>query len=112
MLQPLQDEHFIRIASRSQVLQQYAAFADSQLGRWQRRGDGSMSPNARLMTMPLLQLFHAEPGGNKWKSAVDASLRQATSVTQVRALACVLSVVFANFVCKNFYVASFTKHRM
>jgi hypothetical protein len=67
------------------MLQQYAAFADSQLGRWQRRADGSMSPNARLMTMPLLQLFHAEPGGNKWKSAVDASLRKATTVTQVRA---------------------------
>ena len=82
----LQRTHYGRLtcsASRSQVLQQYAAFADSQLGRWQRRADGSMTPNARLMTMPLLQLFHAEPGGKQWKSAVDASLRKANSVTQV-----------------------------
>ena len=67
-----------------QVLRDYAAFADPQLGRWQRRPDGSLSPSARSMTMPLLQLFHGEPGGKVWKNAVDASLRTATSVAQVR----------------------------
>ncbi len=67
-----------------QVLRDYAAFADPQLGRWQRRADGSLSPSARSMTMPLLQLFHGEPGGKVWKNAVDASLRTATSVAQVR----------------------------
>ena len=70
------------------MLRDYAAFADPQLGRWQRRADGSLSPNARSMTMPLLQLFHGEPGGKQWKNAVDASLRTATSVAQVRTPEC------------------------
>ena len=68
-----------------QVLREYAAFADPQLGRWQRRADGSLSPSARAMAMPLLQLFHGEPGGKQWKTAVDASLRSAATVAQVRA---------------------------
>jgi len=72
-------------SSHWQVLRDYAAFADPQLGRWQRRADGSLSPSARSVTMPLLQLFHGEPGGKVWKNAVDASLRTATSVAQVRA---------------------------
>ena len=67
-----------------QVLREYAAFADPQLGRWQRRADGSLSPSVRAMAMPLLQLFHGEPGGKQWKTAVDALLRSAATVAQVR----------------------------
>lgn len=69
--------------SRRQVLQQYAEFADSQLGRWHTRPDGSVCPSVRALTAPILQLFFGEKGGSRWKAAVDQVLRRATTVTQL-----------------------------
>jgi hypothetical protein len=43
-----------------QVLQDYTAFADAQLGRWHTRPDGSPVPGVRALTAPLLQLFYGE----------------------------------------------------
>lgn len=50
----------------------------------QVRENGSMSPNTRALTAPIMQLFHGAPGGKQWKCAVDGALKKATSVTQVR----------------------------
>lgn len=47
----------------TQVLQQYAEFADSQLGRWHTRPDGSVCPSVRALTAPILQLFFGETVG-------------------------------------------------
>ncbi len=44
-------------------MERYAAFADSQLGRWGTRPDGSVVPGVRTMTAPLLQLFFGETVG-------------------------------------------------
>lgn len=47
----------------AQVMERYAAFADSQQGRWGTRPDGSVLPGVRTMTAPLLQLFFGEKVG-------------------------------------------------
>lgn len=52
-------------AAVMQALQQYAEFADTQLGRWHTRPDGSFCPNVRALTHPLLQLFYGEKVGSK-----------------------------------------------
>ena len=45
---------------RAQVLQQYALFADGQLGRWGRRSDGTPVPGVRALVSPVAQLFFGE----------------------------------------------------
>jgi hypothetical protein len=43
--------------------------------RWRTRDDGSRDPNIRTIIKPLLNLFHGERGGKRWKNAVDIALR-------------------------------------
>lgn len=49
-----------RAHRRTQVLQQYALFADGQLGRWGRRPDGTPVPGVRALVSPITQLFFGE----------------------------------------------------
>ncbi|KAL4450138.1 hypothetical protein ABPG77_010807 [Micractinium sp. CCAP 211/92] len=69
--------------SRRQVLADYAAWADTMIGRWRVAEDGYKSPNVRTLVKPLLGMFHGEPRGKKWRAAVDTALKTATSVSQV-----------------------------
>ena len=43
--------------------------------RWRVREDGSVDPNVRAIIKPLLNLFHGEHGGKRWKNAIDIALR-------------------------------------
>jgi len=63
-------------ASRREVLQRYAAFADDMLGKWGKKGNGQSDPSVRTLAKPLLMLFYAEPGSKRWKAAVDAELKK------------------------------------
>jgi hypothetical protein len=58
--------------------------------RWRTRDDGSHDPNIRTIIKPLLNLFHGERGGKRWKNAVDIALRTlhpktVTELIEVRA---------------------------
>ncbi|KAL3677004.1 hypothetical protein R1sor_026952 [Riccia sorocarpa] len=64
--------------SRRQILEQYALYADSTMGRY-----GPHRPNIRTMLKPLLNLFHAEPGASRWRRAVDETLRVRKTVHAV-----------------------------
>jgi hypothetical protein len=44
-------------------------------GRWQVKADGHQDPNIRLLVKPLLNLFHGDKGGRRWKNAVDGALK-------------------------------------
>jgi hypothetical protein len=39
------------------------------------KDDGYHDPNIRVMVRPILNLFHGDRGGKKWKSAVDGALK-------------------------------------
>lgn len=80
-------------ASRREVLQQYADFADGQLGRWGKKRDGSPLPGLRALVSPTAQLFFAEPGCGKWKRLVDAALRRKDITTMKQLLAETLHVI-------------------
>ncbi|KAL4452462.1 hypothetical protein ABPG75_008124 [Micractinium tetrahymenae] len=69
--------------SRRQVLSDYAAWADTMIGRWRTAEDGHKSPNVRTLVKPLLGMFHGEPRAKKWRAEVDAALKTATCVSQV-----------------------------
>lgn len=49
------------------------------------------NPNVRTLTIPLLNLFHGEPGTRKWKQVLDKVLRDSKSVGEVleRSLHCI-----------------------
>jgi tRNA-dihydrouridine synthase A len=72
-----------------QVLEQYSVYGDSMLGRWGRRPDGALQPGVRSIVIPILGMFHGQPGARRWRQAIDQELRTATSVSaviQVRSL--------------------------
>ena len=70
-------------ASRREVLREYAKYADSMIGRWSVKEDGHRYPSVRVLTKPLLSMFHQVPRGKKWRAAVDGALKTANSVTEV-----------------------------
>lgn len=80
-------------ASRRQVLEQYAVFADGQLGRWGKRRDGKPLPGLRALVSPIAQLFFGEPGCGKWKRLVDAALKRKDMATLEQLLAETLHVI-------------------
>jgi len=41
------------------------------------KADGHQDPNIRLLVKPLLNLFHGDKGGRRWKNAVDGALKDA-----------------------------------
>ncbi|KAI3438293.1 hypothetical protein D9Q98_000727 [Chlorella vulgaris] len=69
--------------SRRQVMQRYAAWADTMIGHWRVEKDGHTSPNVRTLVKPLLGMLHGEPRGKKWRAAVDAALKTAGTVSEV-----------------------------
>lgn len=69
--------------SRREALYQYAAYADSVIGKWSVKEDGYKSPNIRMLTKPLFGMFTGEPRGKKWRAAVDQALRTASTVTEI-----------------------------
>ncbi len=62
--------------TRVQVLERYAAYGDGVLGRWGARPDGSRAPGVRALAKPLLGLFHGEPGGRRFRCALEDGLRR------------------------------------
>lgn len=69
--------------NRKELLYRYAAYADGMIGKWCVKEDGFKSPNVRVLTKPLLGMFTGEPRGKKWRAAVDAALKTATTVTEI-----------------------------
>eukprot|EP00249_Psilotum_nudum_P013275 c24254_g1_i1 orf=267-1370(-) len=55
--------------SRRQILEHYADYADSIIGKSQPR-----KMSIRNLVKPLLHLFHAEPGAGIWRRTVDEAL--------------------------------------
>lgn len=64
--------------SRRKVLADYAAYADSTLGRYRPN-----NPNLRTLVKPLLGLFHGEPGGGVWRREIDTALRDAKTMYEL-----------------------------
>jgi tRNA-dihydrouridine synthase A len=61
------------VGSRREALAAYASYAATV----QRPADGGkLRPPTRALVAPLLGLFHSEPGGRRWRAAVDAALKQ------------------------------------
>ncbi len=58
-------------ASAVQVLQDYARYADAQLGRWSVKEDGHKDPGVRLLMRPVLNLFHGEKGSKRCVSSLN-----------------------------------------
>lgn len=65
----------------AQVLEDYATYGDSVLGKWFVRPNGQKNPNVRTVFKPLLNMFHGERGSKRWKQVVDAKLKTATSIS-------------------------------
>ena len=59
-------------ASRRQVLEAYARYADGMLGRWRSDEDGRRVPGLRVLFKPLLGMFHNEPRARMWRAAVSS----------------------------------------
>ena len=66
-----------------QVLHEYGRYADAMIGKWLVRDNGQKSPNVRTVFKPLLNMFHGERGSKRWKQAVDARFKTATSVSDL-----------------------------
>lgn len=61
---------------RAQVLQDYCAYADAMVGRWHVKEGGHASPSVRALLRPLLNLFHGERNGKRWKTEIDRILQE------------------------------------
>lgn len=61
--------------TRRQVLEKFQVYGDSVLGKY---GDGR--PSVREVVMPLLHLFHSEPGNGLWKRKADSAFRNCTTI--------------------------------
>lgn len=66
-----------------QVLEDYAAFADSMHGRWGTTPDGTKKPNLRVLMKPIINLFHGEPGCKKWKRMVDEHIKTSHTISEL-----------------------------
>ncbi len=66
-----------------QVLETYGKYADAMIGKWLVRDNGQKNPNVRTVFKPLLNMFHGERGSKRWKQAVDAKFKTATSVSEL-----------------------------
>lgn len=55
------------------------------VSRWQIKDDGYHDPNIRVLVKPVLNLFHGDRGGKRWKNAVDGVLKDGglKSVTEL-----------------------------
>jgi hypothetical protein len=62
------------ISLHLQVIADYCKYADNMIGRWYVKPDGHANPSVRTVLKPLLNLFHGERNGKRWKAAVDQYL--------------------------------------
>ncbi|WZN63322.1 tRNA-dihydrouridine synthase [Chloropicon roscoffensis] len=71
--------------SRRQLLRDYCELCDSQLERQSKSWSCEPKQVVRKMAKPLLGLFYAEPGTNKWKRTIEEMLHKGSpaSVTEV-----------------------------
>ena len=53
------------------------------IGKWLIRDNGQKNPNVRTVFKPLLNMFHGARGSKRWKQAVDAKFKTATSVSEL-----------------------------
>ncbi|XP_045786199.1 tRNA-dihydrouridine(20/20a) synthase-like [Trifolium pratense] len=60
--------------TRRQVLEKYAIYGDSVLGKYGHK------PTVRDIVKPLLHLFHSAPGNGQWKRNADAAFRNCTTI--------------------------------
>ena len=58
------------------MLASYGEYGDSILGRFGVKDDGHKVPNVRAVIKPLIGLFYGEPGGRRWRNAIDRVLLQ------------------------------------
>lgn len=58
-----------------QVLDEYAKYADSVIGKWGSKRDGTPSPNLKALVKPLIGMMHGERGTKKWKQEIDRILK-------------------------------------
>jgi hypothetical protein len=72
--------------STVQVIKDYCSYADGMIGRWSAKDDGYMSPNVRTLVKPLLNLFHGERNGKRWKAEIDRVLLEKPGPASVQAL--------------------------
>lgn len=61
--------------TRRQVLEKYQVYGDAVLGKY-----GTYGPTVREVVMPLLGLFHSQPGNGLWKRKADTAFRQCTTI--------------------------------
>ncbi len=75
-----------------QVLARYGEYGDGILGRFRVKDDGHKIPNVRAVIKPLIGLFYGEPGGRRWRNAIDRVLLQkpATVSEVIQACFCLL----------------------
>lgn len=66
-----------------QVLEQYAHYAQSAVGRFGSKPDGSPAPGVRPLIKPLLALFHGEKGCRLWKRTLDAGMNSPASAAEI-----------------------------
>lgn len=71
----------LKASLHAQVLEDYAVYGDSVLGKWFVRPNGQKNPNVRTVFKPLLNMFHGERGSKRWKQAVDTKFKTATSIS-------------------------------
>lgn len=57
-----------------QVIDDYCKYADNMIGRWYVKKDGYANPSVRTVLKPLLNLFHGERKGKRWKTTIDQYL--------------------------------------
>jgi tRNA-dihydrouridine synthase A len=69
--------------NRKELLYEYAAYADGQIGKQCIKPDGHKVPSLRTLTKPILGIFSNEPRGKKWRAAIDKELRTSATLTEI-----------------------------
>lgn len=71
------------VSSRRELLQKYVGYADQTIGQWGTKKDGYKVPGLRHLVKPILNLFHGEPGGKKWKREIDRMISDARTMSEL-----------------------------
>ena len=65
------------------MLESYACYAESAVGKFGLKPNGSPVPTLRTVVKPLLALFHGDKGCKRWKRTLDAGMKTDTSVAEL-----------------------------
>eukprot|EP00210_Caulerpa_lentillifera_P001660 g1595.t1 len=74
-------EEFNPCQNRRQALEDYAIACDEILQKW--RNDNRRLPSLRTQIKPVLNLFHGERRGRKWKALIDQELKTCGNLPQL-----------------------------